>query len=100
MIPKSTIVLSAGVVLGLTSTVLAYQLDANTGLPTELYYGPICQHVQQGLPVREEMRNRAGCKPQASTKATASAFGESTIRQLENRPRVMPASSDDKHKPW
>ena len=100
MIPKTTMVLAAGLVLGSSLSVGAYQLDANTGLPTEYYYGPVCDHAKHGLPVKEETRNRSGCTNQGSVKPTARANGGSAIRLLENRPVAVPAASDDKHRPW
>jgi hypothetical protein len=97
MIPKSTMVLAAALILGSSLGVHAYQLDANTGLPTEYYYGPVCDHVKQGLPVRE---GKSGCTNQASAKQPTSAKRGSHVRLLEDRPHAVPVSSDDKHKPW
>ena len=54
MIPKTAMVLATAIVLGSTLTVNAYIADVNTELPTEIYYGPVCEHARQGLPVREE----------------------------------------------
>jgi len=100
MIPKSTMVLAAALILGSSLGVHAYQLDANTGLPTEYYYGPVCDHVKQALPVREEVRNKSGCTNQTSAKQPASAKRGSHVRLLEDRPHAAPASSDDKQRPW
>jgi len=96
MIPKTTMVLAAAFVLGLTFTARAYQLDANTGLPTEYYYGPVSEHAKQGLPVREDAVKKYAPAQQGRTKPTASAKGGSDIRLLESRPQAVPVHSDDK----
>jgi hypothetical protein len=100
MIPKTAMVLATALVLGSTLTVNAYQLDANTGLPTEYYYGPVCEHANRGLPVREETRKKSGCAARFSANPATSANRGPSIRQLENRPAAAPARINDKLAPW
>ena len=100
MIPKTAMVLATAIVLGSTLTVNAYIADVNTGLPTEIYYGPVCEHARQGLPVREETRKKSGCAARASANPATSANRGSVVRQLENRPAAVPALINDKHAPW
>jgi hypothetical protein len=64
MIPKTAMVLATAIVLGSTLTVNAYIADVNTGLPTEIYYGPVCEHARQGLPVRERLEKNPGARPE------------------------------------
>src|SRR5215831_12382649 len=97
---RKTMVLAAALVFGSSLTAPAYQLDANSGLPTEYYYGPVCDHAKQGLPVREETRNKSGCTNKVSPKPAASAKPGHGIHLLENRRNAVPVSSDDKHRPW
>ena len=54
MFSKSATILAAAFVIGSVLSAHAYQLDPNTGLPMEYYYGPVADHAKQGLPVREE----------------------------------------------
>jgi len=98
MFPKVAMVLATSLVLGSTLTANAWQLDPNTGLPTEYYYGLVCEHANRGLPVREETRRKAGCAAQVSANQTAANRGP-VLRQLENRPAAARARIDDKHAP-
>jgi hypothetical protein len=53
MITKSALVLAAAVVAGCATAAQAdYALDANTGLRTELYYQPLTQLEQRGVPIK------------------------------------------------
>jgi hypothetical protein len=100
MIPKITIAVAAALVVGSTWTAHAYQLDPNTGLPTEYYYGPISDHAKQGLPVKEETMKKYAPAQRGPAKPTASADRGSNLRLLESRPNAVPVSSGDKHHPW
>jgi hypothetical protein len=100
MFPKAAMVLATALVMGSTLTVNAYINDVNTGLPTEIYYGPVCEHASRGLPVREETRKKLGCAARASASPTTSANRGPVVRQLENRPAAAPARINDKHAPW
>ena len=99
MFPKAAMALATALVLGSTLTVNAYINDVSTGLPTEIYYGPVCEHARQGLPVREETRKKLGCAARASASPAVSAHRGPVLRQLENRPAAARARIDDKHAP-
>jgi hypothetical protein len=100
MFPKTAMALATAFVLGSTLTVNAYQLDPNTGLPMEYYYGPVCEHANRGLPVREETRRKYGCAARVSANPAISANRGAVIRQLENRPVAAPSRINDKLAPW
>jgi hypothetical protein len=97
MIPKTTIAVAAALVVGSTWTAHAYQLDPNTGLATEYYYGPISEHAKQGLPVKEETMKKYAPAQRGPAKPTASVKRGSEVRLLEARPSAVPIRSDDKH---
>src|SRR5262245_1868360 len=95
---KTAMTLAAGIIVGSAWSAYSYQLDPNTGLPTEYYYGPVSEHAKQGLPVNgDTVKKYAPAQQGASSKATASAKRRSTINLLESRPIIVPVGSDDKH---
>jgi hypothetical protein len=98
MFSKTATILATAFVLGSAWSANAYQLDPNTGLPTEYYYGPVSEHAKHGLPVREDtVKKYAPGQQKGATQATVPANHGSNLRLLEARPNVVPVRSDDKH---
>src|SRR5262245_13581445 len=104
MITKTAMALAATFVVGSTWTASSYQLDQNTGLPTEYYYAPISDHAKQELRVREETLKKYAPAQQGVKKPTASVERGSNILLLESRPNAVQArptplqsNSNDKH---
>ena len=98
MFSKTATILAAAFVLGPAWSAHAYQLDPNTGLPTEYYYGPVAEHAKQGLPVREDtVKKYAPAQQKGAARAAVPRSVPSNLRLLEARPNVAPVRSDDKH---
>jgi hypothetical protein len=98
MFSKTATILAAAVVLGSTWSAFAYWQDPSTGLPTEYYYGPVAEHVKQGLPVRAEtVKKYAPSQQKGAARAVAPANHGGSLRLLEARPNIIPAVSDAKH---
>ena len=98
MFSKTATILAAAFVLGSAWSAHAYQLDPNTGLPMEYYYGPVADHAKQGLPVREEtVKKYAPAQQKGAARAAVPASHASNLRLLEARPNVVPVRSEEKH---
>ena len=98
MLSKTAPILATAFVLGSAWNAHAYQLDPNTGLPTEYYYGPVADHAKQGLPVREDaVKKYAPAQQKGAARAAVPASHGSNLRLLEARPNVVPTRSDEKH---
>ena len=98
MFSKSATILAAAFVIGSVLSAHAYQLDPNTGLPMEYYYGPVADHAKQGLPVREEtVKKYAPAQQKGAARAAVPASHASNLRLLEARPAVVPVRSEEKH---
>jgi hypothetical protein len=98
MFSKTTTILAAAFIVGSAFGAHAYQLDPNTGLPMEYYYGPVSEHAKQGLPVRDEtVKKYAPAQQKGAARAAVPASHGSDLRLLEARPNVVPVRSEEKH---
>jgi hypothetical protein len=97
MFSKTTTILAAAFIVGSAFGAHAYQLDPNTGLPMEYYYGPVSEHAKQGLPVRDEtVKKYAPAQHKGAAKATLPTSHGSKLHLLENRPNIVPVRSEEK----
>lgn len=97
MFNKTATILATAFIVGSALSAHAYQLDPNSGLPMEYYYGPVAEHAKQGLPVREATVKKYAPGQKGATRASAPANHGGNLRLLEARPSIVPVAADQKH---